>query len=110
MLFFLIELDEEKITSDKKIKLDKAYECIDSTFVEDNITLHHKEGAVRYYTRNIDSHDFELLWLNNDAFRAESWFQYYIKQWKYIDIDDDTNEIYIEEDLTENWVIRPERP
>lgn len=32
MLFFLIELDEERILKDKKINLEKAYHCIEAAF------------------------------------------------------------------------------
>lgn len=42
--------------------------------------------------------------------REESWFQYYIKTWTYLDIDDETDEIYTEENLLEEWVQRPEKP
>lgn len=37
-------------------------------------------------------------------------FQYYIKTWTYLDIDDETDEIYTEENLLEEWVQRPEKP
>ncbi|MCM1047143.1 MAG: hypothetical protein NC433_01800 [Clostridiales bacterium] len=110
MLFFAIELDEERILKDGIINLAAAHKTIENTFAQRNVTLYHKEGTVRYYTRNIDDHDFEFLWMVNAPFRYESWFQYYVKQWRYIDIDDDTNEIYEEEDLMDGWVIRPEKP
>lgn len=110
MLFFLIELDEEKILKDNIINLNAAYKTIDDTFAQRNVTLYAKKGAVRLYTRNIDDHDFEFLWMVNAPFRYESWFQYYIKQWRYIDIDDETREIYEEEDLMDEWVIRPDKP
>ena len=110
MLFFVIELDEERIEKDGIINLDAAYKCIDDTFAQENVTLYSKKGATRYYTRNIDKHDFECLWVVNSLFKTESWFQYYIKTWKVYDIDDETNEIFEEEDLFEHWVHRPERP
>lgn len=74
--------------------------------------LHYKDGNVRFYTRDIDDHDFEYLWMNNSAFRDEFWFQYYVKVWKFIITDDDTGEIETEEDPVEEgrWVHRPERP
>ena len=39
----------------------------------------------------------------------ESWFQYYIKTLTHLDIDDETDEIYTEENLLEEWVQRPEK-
>ena len=110
MLFFVIELDEERIEKDGIINLNGAYKCIDATFAQENVTLHSKEGARRFYTRNIDKHDFECLWTVNALFKTESWFQYYIKTWRFYDIDDETGEIFEEEDLFEHWVKRPERP
>lgn len=110
MLFFEIELDEKKIINDNIIDLNKAYKCIEDTFAQRNVTLYGKKGTKRFYTRNIDKHDFEYLWMVNSLFKKESWFQYYIKTWRFYDIDDETNEIYEEEDLFEHWVHRPERP
>ncbi len=112
MLFFVIELDEERIIKDGIINLDVAYRCIDKTFAKRDVSLYSKKGAIRYYTRNIDEHDFEYLWMVNSAFKKNkcSWFQYYIKTWKFFDIDDETNEIEESEDLFEEWVQRPEKP
>ncbi len=110
MLFFVVELDEERIIKDGIIEVEAAYRCIDSTFAQKNVCLYDKKGAKRYYTRNIDKHDFEYLWMVNDAFRDCSWFQYYIKTWKFYDIDDETKEIEESEDLFEEWVHRPEKP
>lgn len=110
MLFFAVELDDERIKEDGIINLEVAYRIIENTFAKRDVTLHHREENVRFYTRNIDKHDFEYLWMVNSPFRGESWFQYYVKTWKYIDIEDDTGEIYTEEDLIEVWVKRPDRP
>lgn len=110
MLFFVIELDEERIENDGIIDLKGAYKCIDATFAQKDVTLYSKKGATRVYTRNIDKHDFEYLWAVNALFKTESWFQYYIKVWRFYDIDDETNEIFEEEDLFEHWVHRPEKP
>lgn len=108
MLFFLIELDEERILKDKKINLEKAYHCIDATFGQDDVTLYKQAGTKKYYTRNIDKHDFEYLWMVNRPFKKVDWFQYYIKTWRFIITDDDTGEILEEEDLFDSWVHRPE--
>lgn len=110
MLFFVIELDEEQIEKDGLINLDGDYKCIEDTFAQRDVTLYCKKGAVRYYTRNIDKHDFEYLWMMNALFKTESWFQYYIKTWRFVDVDDETGELYEDEDLFEHWVKRPEKP
>ena len=110
MLFFAIELDEEQILKDGIINLNGAYECIEATFAQRDVTLHHREGNVRWYTRNIDKHDFEYLWMVNSPFKKESWFQYYIKVWHFYDIDDKTGKVVEDESLFEHWVHRPERP
>lgn len=110
MLFFAVELDEEKIINDRIINLQAAYKTIEDTFAQKEVTLYKIEEGIHYYTRNIDKHDFEYLWMVNAPFKKESWFQYYIKTWKYIDMDDETGEIYEEEDLFEHWVNRPEKP
>lgn len=110
MLFFAVELDDERIIRDGIINLDAAYKTIENTFAQEDVTLYHKDGNVRFYTRNIDDHDFECLFMVNSPFKKESWFQYYVKTWNFIDIDDDTNEIETEEDLLETWVTRPEKP
>lgn len=109
MLFFLIELDEERILKDKKINLEKAYYCIDSTFAQRDVTLYKQVGTKKYYSRNIDKHDFEYLWMVNRPLKKEDWFQYYIKTWRFIITDDDTGEILEEEDLFDSWVHRPEK-
>lgn len=110
MLLFLIELDEERIEKDGIINLQGAYKCIDATFAQEDVTLCDQRGAVRTYTRNIDKHDFECLWIVNGLFKEVSWFQYYIKTWRFLDVDDETGEIEEDEDLFEHWVKRPERP
>lgn len=110
MLFFVIELDEERIKKDRIINLDAAYQCIDDTFAQRDVTLYKTEGTLRFYTRNIDKHDFEYLWMVNSPFKKVSWFQYYIKTWEFYDIDDDTGAVFEEESLFEHWVHRPEKP
>lgn len=110
MLFFIIELDEERIKEDGIINLDIAHRCIEQTFAQKDITLYKTIGNVRFYTRNIDKHDFEYLWMMNGLFKNESWFQYYIKQWRFMDVDEKTNNIYTDEDLFEEWVKRPVKP
>ena len=111
VLFFVIELDEERIKKDGIINLDVAYECIEDTFAQKNVTLYHKKGTIRYYTRNIDKHDFSYLWMVNFPFQKCSWFLYYIKTWRFLDIDEKTNKIRTNEDVMKSWVTkRPERP
>ena len=110
MLFFVIELDEERIKKDGIINLDGAYKCIEDTFAQRDVTLYCKEDTIRYYTRNIDKHDFEYLWMVNSPLKKEIWFCYYIKQWRFLDIDDKTNKVYTDEDLLEEWENRPEKP
>ena len=51
MLFFVIELDEERIEKDGIINLDDAYKCINDTFAQEDVTLYSKKGATRLYTR-----------------------------------------------------------
>ena len=110
MLFFIIELDEERIKKDGIINLDVAHKCIEQTFAQKDITLYEQRGTVKVYTRNIDKHDFEYLWMMNGLFKKESWFGYYIKQWRFIDIDEKTKYIYTDEDILEEWVDRPTKP
>ena len=110
MLFFVIELDEERIKKDGIVDLDGAYKCIEDTFAQKDVTLYYKKGTLRYYTRNIDKHDFEYLWMVNSPFKKESWFQYYIKTWRFLDVDDKTNKVYTNEDVLKEWIVRPEKP
>ncbi len=111
MLFFVIELDEERIIKDGIINLEKAYRNIEKTFAQEDVTLHHTEGAMRYYTRNIDKDDFSCLWMVNFPYKKCSWFLYYVKTWRFLDIDDETNEIKTDEDVMKSWVTkRPEKP
>lgn len=110
MLFFAIELDEKQIEKDGIINLQAAYKTIEDTFAQKDVKLSHQDGNIRFYSRNIDKHDFEYLWMVNTPLKKESWFQYYVKTWRFLDIDDETNEICEEEDLFEHWVKRPEKP
>lgn len=103
MLFFIIELDEERIEKDEIISLSGAYECIEATFAQRDVTLCHQEGAVRTYTRNIDKHDYEYLWSVNSLFEKKPWFGYYVKQWRFLDIDDKTGKIWTDENVLEEW-------
>lgn len=112
MLFFLIELDEERILKDDLIDLEAAYESIDATFAQRDVTLYKKVGAKRYYTRNIDKDDFSCLWIVNMAFRDNkrgdaNWFGYYIKDWRFIITDDETGKIKTNEDVLIQWKNRP---
>lgn len=99
MLFFAIELDDEQINKDGIINLDAAYQTIEDTFAQRNVKLCHKEGNIRFYTRNIDKHDFEYLWMVNKVMKTEKWFMDNIKVWRYIDEEDGF--IFEEEDLLE---------
>ena len=107
MLLFLIELDEERIEKDGIINLDAAYRCIEATFAQKNVTLYEQVGTIRTYTRNIDKHDFEYLWMVNSPFQDEAWFMYYIKQWRFIDVNEDSGVIYTDEDILKTWTDRP---
>ena len=106
MLFFIIELDEERIERDGIVNLQGAYKCIEATFAQRNVTLYDQRGGVRIYTRNIDKHDFEYLWMVNSPLKKEPWFGYYVKQWRFLIVDDDTGEIETDENLLEEWEIR----
>ena len=110
MLFFALELDEQRIKEDHIVNPDAAWQTIEETFAQRDVTFHHSEGNIRYYTRNIDKHDFEYLWMVNMAMEKEVWFRYYIKTWMYIDIDDDTNELYEDEDLLDEPDMVFDRP
>lgn len=101
MLYFIIELDEERIEKDEIISLNGAYECIEATFAQRDVILCHQDGAVRTYTRNIDKNDFAYLWSVNLLFEKEPWFRYYVRQWRFLDVDDKTGKIWTDENLLE---------
>lgn len=88
MLYFAIQFDEERVLRDNKINLQAAYESLDMTFAQKDVTLDRIENGIHYYTRNIDKHDFEFLWMVNLAFEDCDWFNKYIKIWKFINIED----------------------
>ncbi len=100
MLFFAIQLDEEKIEREDIINLDAAYESIDMTFAQKDVKLYKIEKGIHYYTRNIDKYDFECLWMVNKVMKRVDWFMDNIKVWRYIDEEDGI--IYEEEDLLED--------
>lgn len=100
MLFFAIQLDEEKIKREGIINLEGAYKSIDLTFAQKDVTLYKIEDGIHYYTRNIDKHDFEYLWMVNKVMKTEKWFMDNIKVWRYIDEEDGF--IFEEEDLLED--------
>ncbi len=104
MLFFVIELDEERILKEGIINLEPAYECIEDTFAQKDVTLYKTEGTTRYYTSNIDKHDFEYLWSVNLLFEKVAWFIRYVKQWRFLDIDDETGKIYTDENLLDEKI------
>lgn len=106
MLLFLIELDEEKIVKDGEISVSAAYKSIDATFAQKDVSLYSIENNVKVYTRQIDYHDFEYLWMVNLAFEEVDWFRKYIKTWRFLDVDEETGEIFEEEDLIEEWEIQ----
>ena len=99
MLFFAIQLDEEKIKREGIINLEGAYKSIDLTFAQKDVTFYKIEDGIHYYTRNIDKHDFEYLWMVNKVMKTEKWFMDNIKVWRYIDEEDGF--IFEEEDLLE---------
>ncbi|MCM1047137.1 MAG: hypothetical protein NC433_01770 [Clostridiales bacterium] len=100
MLFFAIQFDEKRVLRDNKINLQAAYESLDMTFAQKDVTLYKIKDGVHYYTRNIDKHDFEYLWMVNLAFDDCDWFKKYIKVWRFINIEDGV--IIDEEDLLED--------
>lgn len=99
MLLFAIQLDEEKIEREGKINLEGAYKSIDLTFAQKDVTLYKIEDGIHYYTRDIDKHDFEYLWMVNKVMKTADWFMNNVKVWRYIDEED--GEIIEEEDLLE---------
>ncbi|MCM1047141.1 MAG: hypothetical protein NC433_01790 [Clostridiales bacterium] len=100
MLFFAIELDEERILKDNVINLAAAYRTIENTFAQGDVYLYEIKDGIRYYTRNIDKHDFVELWMVNMAFDKCDWFKKYVTTWRFIDIEDGV--ILEEEDLLED--------
>lgn len=100
MLLFAIQLDEERINKDDIIDLDAAYESIDETFAQGKVSLYKIENGIHYYTRDIDKHDFEELWMVNMVFDKVDWFKKYVKVWRFINIEDGV--ILEEEDLLED--------
>lgn len=70
MLFFIIELDAGRIKKDGILNIDIAYENIEEHFVKKDVTLYQKIGHIRIYTRDIDKHDFEYLWMVNSALKS----------------------------------------
>ena len=100
MLLFAIQLDEEKINREGIINLEGAYKSIDLTFAQKDVTLYKIEDGIHYYTRDIDKHDFEYLWMVNFALEKSDWFKDNVKIWRYIDEEDGF--IFEEEDLLED--------
>ena len=80
--------------------MEAAYKSIDKTFAQKEVCLYKIADGIRYYTRNIDNHDFEYLWMVNLAFENVEWFKKYIKVWRFINIEDGI--ILEEEDLLED--------
>lgn len=99
MLLFAIQLDEEQIVKDGVINLEGAYRSIELTFAQKDVSLYEIKDGVRYYTRNLDKHDFAYLWMVNLFFDKVDWFKKYIKVWRFIDEEDGV--ICEEEDLLE---------
>ena len=116
MIVFSIQMDEERILKDGFLNLDAVWKCIEATFAQRDVTLYARENDVRYYSRNIDKHDFEYQWMVHSVFQDEDWFQYYVKSWRFYEIDDDTYRIETEEDLRQEddpkftWVRHPKSP
>lgn len=111
MLFFVIELDEERIKKDNKINLDAAYRTIDNNFAREGIMLYQKDGNERWYTRNIDKDDFLTLWIMNALLQELDWFVEYVIKWKFLNIDNESGELYGNDNLLEEWVkVRPKNP
>ncbi|MCM1047139.1 MAG: hypothetical protein NC433_01780 [Clostridiales bacterium] len=100
MLFFAIQFDEERVLRDDKINLKAAYNSVDMTFAQKDVKLHKIENGIHYYTRDIDDHDYEYLWMVNLLFDDCDWFKEYIKVWRFINIEDGV--ILEEEDLLED--------
>lgn len=103
MLLFAIQFDEEKVVKDGEINLEAAYKNVNETFAQKDVSLYKIENGVHYYTRDIDKHDFEYLWMVNLAFEEVDWFNKYIKIWRFINIEDGIT--INEEDLIEEWDI-----
>ena len=61
MLYFAVALDDEKIRRDGIINTEGAYKCITDTFAARGVVLLKTVCGIRYYTRDIDKHDFEAL-------------------------------------------------
>ena len=106
MLMFAIGLDEEKIAEDKEINAEEAYKCIEDTFAKKEVFLYDTQNNIRFYTRNIDKHDFEYLWMVNLAFEEVDWFRKYVRVWKFLDIDEKNNKLIKEEDIIREWDIK----
>lgn len=100
MLFFAIQLDEEKIKKEHIINLEAAYRSIDMTFAQKDVTLYKIEQGTHFYTRNIDKHDFEYLWMVNKVMKQANWFMDNVIIWRFLNIEDGI--ILEEEDLLED--------
>ena len=88
MLFLAIQLDEEKIKREGIINIEGTYKSIDLTFAQKDVSLYKTEEGIHYYTRDIDKHDFEYLWMVNFAIERSDWFKDNVKIWRFLNVED----------------------
>jgi len=106
MVFFAISLDEEKIRRDGIVNVEKAYHYIEKNFASMDAVLYKTVAGIRYFTREIDKHDFEYLWMVVSALEKEKWFSHYVKVLSFYSIGDSYCDAEWES-LPEEWESRP---
>ena len=106
MLYFAVALDDEKIRRDGIINTEGAYKCITDTFAARGVVLLKTVCGIRYYTRDIDKHDFEYLWMVVSALKKEKWFHHYVRVLTFYALDDDNCRNAEIENLLDEWESR----
>lgn len=82
MLYFVFELDEEKII-ENGFNLETVYKNIDEAYHTLGCEKVYQKGNAYFYTRKKDFNDSDNLWRVAAALKRSPYFYKNLKNWKY---------------------------
>lgn len=100
MLKMIIRMDDNKIRTEKKYRLDGIYKTIDSTFIKMGLLRMEETSGLLVYRDNGSAKDYGRFGKIVNMLKKQAWFMDNVTVWLLCDSDDsDSPDDFNEEDL-----------
>ena len=108
MLKMIIRMDDNKITAEKKYRLEGIYHAINNTFQTIGLPRMEDSSGALVYRDCGRPRDFSLFGKIVNTLKRQSWFMENVSVWRLCDSDDSDNpDDFNEEDLLNHYRKKP---